>query len=55
MEYEKVVLVGMVLISKLKKSLSRILRLKQKNLNQILLLRWEFRLIPFKIINFFQK
>lgn len=52
MEYEKVVLVGMVLISMLKKSLSRILRLKQKNLNQILLLRWEFRLTLFKITKY---
>lgn len=54
-ELEKAVLVGMVLISMLKKSLSRILRLKQKNLSVTSQPKWEFQLILFRTINFFQK
>ena len=54
MEFEKVVLVEMVLISILKKSLSRILRLKQKNPNPILQHKWVSQLTLFKTISFLQ-
>lgn len=54
MEFEKAVLVEMVLISILKKSLSRILRLKQKNPNPILQHKWVSQLTLFKTISFLQ-